>query len=218
MGPFIIPEPTLRAVGDAPQDRATVLLLRHSARGPIPDGEPGNDVLLLPEGKALARELGRLVGRRLRTIHSSPVRRCVETAESLVQGAEAETVIIEDRHLGHPGVYVQEGPAAWHTWQSLGHERVMAHLVAGDHLPGLNDPVPASRRLVAHMRGTAGARPGVHVFVTHDSLVTTAAAHVLGVPLGKADWPWYLEALVIVDAVSAATATYRGWTGAVPWP
>lgn len=151
-------------------------------------------------------------------MHASPVRRCVETAESLVEGAGAEAAVVEDRHLGHPGVYVQEGPEAWSTWRSLGHERVMAHLVAGDHLVGLNDPVPASRRLVSHMRTTAGGRPGVHVFVTHDSLVITAAAHVLGVALGKADWPWYLEALVIVDRGDTATATYRAWTGKVPWP
>lgn len=216
MAPFILPDLTLRAVQEAPDDLATVLLLRHSARGPIPPGEPGNDVLLLPEGKALARTLGSAIGGRLRTVHASPVRRCVETAESLVEGAEVDAVPVEDRHLGHPGVYVEEGPDAWQTWQSLGHERVMAHLVAGDQLPGLTDPVPASRRLVGHMLATAGGQPGIHVFVTHDSLVTTAAAHVLGVPLGKADWPWYLEALVIVDG-TRPRAAYRGWTGEVPW-
>ena len=217
MGPFIIPEPTMRAVRDAPADCATVLLIRHSARGPIPHGVPGNDVLLLPEGKALACELGRWIGRRLRTVHASPVRRCVETAESLVEGAEADVVIVADCHLGHPGVYVEDGAEAWNTWQSLGHERVMAHLVAGQRLPGLTDPVPASRRLVTHLLATAGGRPGVHAFVTHDSLVTTAAAHVLGVAFGKADWPQYLEALAIVDSGAIATATYRGRTGEVAW-
>ncbi|MBM4366482.1 MAG: histidine phosphatase family protein [Deltaproteobacteria bacterium] len=218
-GPFIIPEPTLRAVREAPPGRATVLLIRHSARGPIPAGEPGNDVLLLPEGKELARDLGRLVRARLRTVHASPVRRCIETAESIVDGAEIEANIVEDRHLGHPGVYVEPGPAAWATWQGLGHERVMAHLVAGDRLAGLADPVPASRRLVGHVLATAAGAPGVHLFVTHDSLVTTAAAHCLGQPLGKADWPWYLEALVLLDGGGAArTASYRRWTAELPWP
>jgi broad specificity phosphatase PhoE len=204
-------------VRDAPPDRATVLLLRHSARGPIPPGEPGNDVLLLPEGKALARALGEIVGSRLRTLHASPVPRCVETAESLAAGAGVDTHVVEDRHLGHPGVYVIEGAAAWRTWSTLGHERVMAHLVAGDQLDGLADPVPASRALVRHMLATAGGASGVHVFVTHDSLVTTAAAHCLLRTLGKDDWPWYLEALSLTDGESGVIASYREWSGPLPW-
>ena len=216
-GPYLIPEPTLRAVREAPDRLPTLLLLRHSVRGPIPEGEPGNDVLLLPEGKALARELGRLIGGRLLTLHTSPVRRCVETAEALVEGAERGVEIVEDRHLGHPGVYVEVGPQAWHTWQSVGHEQVLTHIVAGTQLPGLTDPIPATRRLVSHMVKTAAGRPGLHVFVTHDSLVTAAAAHVLGQPLTRADWPLYLEALALAATGSGVTASYRGWEGVLPW-
>lgn len=216
-GPFIIPARTLQALRDAPLDRATLLLLRHSARGPIPPGEPGNDVLLLPEGKALAHELGQGIGSRLRTLHASPVYRCVETAQSLAEGAGLPAAVVEDRHLGHPGVYVVEGGGAWTTWQRLGHEQVMAHLVAGDRLEGLTDPIPASRQLVEHMLATAAGEPGIHVFVTHDSLVTVAAAHCLRRTLGKAEWPWYLEALALVDGGSRVTASYRDWSGEVRW-
>ena len=216
-GPFVIPPATLSALVNAPPERPTILLLRHSARGPIPPGQPGNDVLLLPEGKALARELGVTIGARLRTLHASPVPRCVETGECLAQGADFRAPVVEDRHLGHPGVYVVEGGGAWDTWQRLGHERVMAHLVAGDQLDGLTDPIPATQRLVEHMLSTAAGAPGIHVFVTHDSLVTTAAAHCLHRSLGKADWPWYLEALALVDAGTSVTATYRDWSGTVEW-
>ena len=70
----------------------------------------------------------------------------------------------------------------------------MEHLVAQDQpLPGMADPDPAARFLVQHMLAVAGDRPGLHVFVTHESLVTAAAARLLGEPLGKDDWPWYLE-------------------------
>ena len=214
---FILPESTLTAVDYAPADGATLLLLRHSARGPLPAGESGYDVRLLPEGKALARTLGSRIGGLLATLHTSPVPRCVETAEALVEGAGVRLGIVEDTHLGHPGVYVADGEAAWETWQSLGHERVMAHLIAGDRLYGLADPVSASRRLAEHMRATAGGSPGVHVFVTHDSLVTTAAAHLLRRRIGMEDWPRYLEALVLVDRGDGLTATYRAWSSEVTW-
>lgn len=216
-GPFIIPDRTLDVLRRTPIDRPLALLLRHSARGPIPPGEPGNDVLLTEEGKALARDLGVVIGERLRTLHASPVQRCVDTATALAAGACTNTQVVEDRLLGHPGVYVVEGGSAWTTWQQLGHERVMAHLVAGDRLDGLADPVPASQRLVDHMLARAGGEPGVHVFVTHDSLVTTAAAHSLRQTLGKPDWPWYLEALAVVDEGHRATASYRGWSAEIRW-
>ena len=70
----------------------------------------------------------------------------------------------------------------------------MAHLVSQDHpLPGMAAPDPAARLLVRHMLTVAGNRPGLHLFVTHDSVVTSTAARLLGEPLGKDDWPWYLE-------------------------
>ncbi len=217
MSEFLIPPATLRVLELAPPERATLLLLRHSARGPLPVGEPGNDVLLLPEGKALGRELGGVVGSRLRTLHASPVRRCVETAEAIIEGAGVDVEIAEDRALGHPGVYVEDGDAAWSAWQALGHEGVMKHLVAGDRLDGLADPIPATRRLLDHMHARAGGAAGVHIFVTHDSLVTVAAAHCLRRALGRADWPLYLEALVLAVDGDRITASYRDWSEEVRW-
>jgi len=216
-GPFVIPASTARALREAPADRATVLLLRHSARGPLPPDAPGNEVPLLPEGTALAGALGLQVGPRLRTLHTSPVRRCVETAVALAAGAGVARRPVEDRLLGDPGVYVTEGAAAWRTWLALGHAEVMARLVAGDRLDGLADPIAASRALVRHLLGTAGGEPGVHVFITHDSIVATAAAHCLGLLLPPTEWPWYLESLVFWAGDAGVTARYREWSGPVPW-
>ena len=54
-------------------------------------------------------------------------------------------------------------------------------------------PGPAARFLVHHMLTVAGDAAGLHLFVTHDSLVTTTAARLLGQQLGTDAWPWYLE-------------------------
>jgi broad specificity phosphatase PhoE len=216
-GPLIIPSPTLQAIQETSVEQPLILLIRHSARGPIPPGEPGNDVLLLPEGKILAQQLGQQIGDRLRTLRASPVLRCMETAISIAEGAGRMAHIIEDKLLGDPGVYLIEGKAAWETWKRLGHEQVLAQIVAGIHLDGLADPIPASRRLMKHMFEQAGGEPGIHVFVTHDMLVTAAAAHTLQQPLGTADWPAYLEALVMVDQGNRVIASYRGWSREVRW-
>jgi len=154
------------------------------------------------------------MGARLRSLHASPLLRCVQTAEALGAGAGLEAEVSADRLLGDPGVFVVDDKAAGTTWGQLGHEAVMAHLVAGDVvLPGLAAADPAARFLVRHVLAAAGSRAGLHVFVTHDSLVTAAAARLLRVPLGKEDWPWYLEAAFFWEADGRVHVAYREMCG-----
>lgn len=212
-----IPKATLALVAEAPADRPVALLVRHSVRGPLPPGQPGNEVPLLEEGRALARELGGTLGARLRSLRTSPVPRCVQTAQELAAGAGVAVPVVDDRMLGDPGAYVLDGAAAWAAWCRLGHEGVMDALVAGEQLEGLAPPFAASRRLVEHLLAQAGAAPGFHVFVTHDSLVTVAAAHCLRRTLPRVEWPGYLEALGLVTNGDGCTARYRAWTAEVRW-
>ena len=116
-----------------------------------------------------------------------------------------------DRLLGDPGVYVLDGRRAWSNWERFGREGVMRHLVAeAEALPGMARPDEAARFLVHHMLAVAGGEPGVHVFVTHDSLVTATAARIFGQPLGRDDWPWYLEGVFFWRDEGGLRAAYRG--------
>lgn len=195
-----IPPSVIRWTAEAPVSEPVAVLLRHSVRDRLPPGKIGYTLPITPVGAALGSELGALLGSRLRTLHTSPLARCVQTAEAIRAGATVraggtgDIPIVRDRLLGDPGVYVVDEDRALSNWEERGHESVMEHLVSQDRpLPGMADPAPAARFLVQHMLARAGDRPGLHVFVTHDSLVTTTAARLLGEPLGKNDWPWYLE-------------------------
>lgn len=189
-----VPPSVLRWLGEAPADRPVALLLRHSVRPPLDPGDAGYALPITEVGVRLATDLGRRLGARLRTLRASPLLRCVQTAEALRAGAARELHITEDRLLGDPGAFVHDDRLAWPNWQARGHEGVMAHLVREDDaLPGMAAPDAAARFLVQHMLAVADGAPGVHVFVTHDSLVTATAARLLREPLGRDVWPWYLE-------------------------
>lgn len=200
---------------DSAQTLPLMLLLRHADRGPMPDGEPGNEVPLLPTGVERALAFGQRLGSDLISVHTSPVLRCVQTAEALVQGAGVTLPIIPDQHLGDPGVYVIDGEIAWEAWQAMGHERVVATIMEGAQLPGLADPILATRELLRWMRDMSGGRVGVHVFVTHDLLVTAAAAHCLGQLLAIDQWPDFLEGLALHDEGGRVSASYRGLSSTV---
>lgn len=177
-----------------PTGRSVALLLRHSVRDNLTSGDVGYSMPINGVGVRLGRELGGVLAGRIRTIHSSPLARCMQTAKVLAEEADVDLPIILDRSLGDPGIYVVDGHLAWANWKTLGHAGVMGHLVSARHaLPGMARPDIAARQLVLHMLTVAGNTPGIHVFVTHDSLVTATAAQMLGHPLSPDDWPRYLE-------------------------
>jgi len=191
---WVIPPSTLRLLGSVPSDAPVAVLLRHSVRPPLPELDNGHSVPITEDGARLARSLGSLMGARLRSLHTSPVLRCVQTARALGEGAGGDLPVMEDRLLGDPGCYVLDGRMAWLNWRDRGHEAVMAELVGGTGpLPGMAAPDEAARFLVHHMLAATAGRPGLHMFVTHDSLVTATAARLLREPLGRGAWPWYLE-------------------------
>lgn len=79
-------------------------------------------------GEQLARQLGALFSERLQSLRTSPLVRCLQTAEALRNGAAKDLSITKDRLLGDPGVFVLDGKRAWSNWQAHGHEFVMQQL------------------------------------------------------------------------------------------
>lgn len=205
-----IPPSTLRILARTPLDRPIALLLRHSVRDELPPGDAGYVLPITDVGRQLACQLGKALGKRLRTLHASPLVRCVQTAEALQSGAGTKLPIIRDRLLGDPGIYVIDGRRAWSNWETRGHEGVMEHLMsASDSLPGMARPDEAARFLVHHLLAVAGNNPGIHVFVTHDLLVAATAARLLGKRLDPDAWPWYLEGAFFWRAEDGLRIAYR---------
>jgi broad specificity phosphatase PhoE len=205
-----IPPSMLKHLACVPPDRAVVVLLRHSVRDHLPPGDAGYWLPITEVGRRLSVELGGYLRGRLRTLRASPLVRCIQTAELLAEGAGAELTVVPDHYLGNPGVFVIDGQRAWENWETLGHEGVMRHLVTEtDALPGMARPDKAAHFLVSHMLAVAAYQPGLHMFVTHDSLVTATAARLLRQPLSVDDWPWYLEGVFFWEDGDDLVVTYR---------
>lgn len=215
--PVSIPPASTLAVLEHPTTGPLVLLLRHGARGPLPLGAAGGHVPLLPEGVAASHALGVHLGERLVSLRTSPVLRCVQTAEALGLGAGRAEPAVPDTALGGPGAFVLDSRLAWESWQRMGHQGVMSALVAGQHLPGFAVPMDAATRLVRHLVDLSRGRPGVHVAVSHDSLLVATIAHTLGGPLPHAEWPTFLEALALVPGDGQLTLIWRDRVRVLPW-
>lgn len=206
----IVPPSLICNLANAPADRPVMLLLRHSARGPLPVGEAGNDVRITKAGKHHAEEFGRRLGVQIRSLQSSPVPRCIQTANALREGANPNLDITMSQLLGDPGVYVLDGDLAWSNWERLGHEEVMRRLVSEDEpLPGMAQPDEAAQLLLSHMLKSAGDSCGLHLFVTHDSVITATVSRLQGSPHGPSDWPFFLEGALFWQSEEGVHVGYR---------
>lgn len=205
-----IPPAMQRWLDEVPAERAVALLLRHSVRDPLARDDIGYTQALNEIGVRCARAFGAVLRGRLRTLHSSPIHRCVQTAEVLAEAAAARLPVVRDRMLGDPGAYVLDAQLAWKNWETLGSEGIMEHLVTADvALPGTAAPDVGARNLVNHMLAVALDVPGLHLFVTHDILVAVTAARFVGRPAGPERWPRYLEGAFFWRDDAGLHAAYR---------
>jgi broad specificity phosphatase PhoE len=177
----------------APRDRPVVVLIRHAERGPIPPGEVGNDIRLAATGRAMAARLGGIVGPRVASVWSSPVPRCMETADALLLGAGRSLPVVSSTLLGAPGALVAAEEPAWGSFQAHAYHELMDRLLTDDQPPpGFHPVADAVDRLARSLVGGAAA-PGLHLAVSHDSIVGITMGRLVGF---RSSLPWvdYLEA------------------------
>jgi len=188
-----IPDSLTHGLSLIPEGTATALIIRHSIRGEIPEGETGNDVPLTTEGRRLAELFGARVSSRLASIMSSPVGRCTETAEHIVKGSGADFAVPTSKLLGDPGAFIADGQAAWINFQTLGTRGVMLHLAGRDiALPGMHPPADAARTLLNHVLDRC-VSPGLHLFITHDVVLAGITGQLIGGIKSDEDLPGFLE-------------------------
>lgn len=177
-----------------------ILIIRHAARPDILTNTVGNDVMLTDEGIEHSKLFASLINGQVLSIRTSPIGRCVQTAELIAQTTHFKLDDIEQcRLLGDPGFIIKDGDLAWQHWLSKGNEAVNLHLLSGteswDGFYDLNDSV-------AHIFSDiktllSNSANGVHLWVTHDTILATLAARIGDKRLTLQDWPNFLGYLEI---------------------
>lgn len=178
----------------------TLLIIRHAERPTIQDGTVGNELSLTSNGVHETKRLAKSLPREILSIESSPILRCIQTAELIAEHHELPlTSIGRSNLLGDPGFIIEDAELAWTNWVEKGAEAVNEHLLSGNSVwPGFRDLDEA----VAQMRRSIEAMltesdDGVHVWVTHDTIVATLASRLQKTPLTLKEWPDYLGGLTI---------------------
>lgn len=189
---------------------SSALIIRHSIREAIPDGQAGNNVPLTAEGRELARILGASIADRISTVTSSPIGRCKETAEHLLRGAQCRMEVPTTKMLGDPGIFIADGQAAWTNFETLGVSGVMMHISRSQEaLPGMNAPRAAAYDLLESMMEKC-REPGLHVFITHDVILAGVIGQLMNAIETEVDLPGFLEGAFFWNDGCNILGSYRG--------
>ena len=108
-----------------------LILLRHAERPNIPNDEVGNDVSLTKQGIQQTKLFAKSLKQPIISIASSPILRCVQTAEIISNHCGYNKTIKKTKLLGDPGFFIEDPELAWTHWQTKGHKAVNQHLLSG---------------------------------------------------------------------------------------
>ncbi len=169
---------------------ADCLLIRHSVRFPINDKEKAFDAGLTPDGEKLAQEFGKYIRyyRPLGLLVTSPVGRCIDTALRISEGANSYRNILPDYRLSHS--FVAEPLIQLKNYQ-----------------PGQPIPEKIWRVLQSFL---AVKSKGLTIAVTHDTVLVSLVAYLIGVAVGPGEWPDYLEGIAFWKGKNRLEIGWRG--------
>lgn len=187
------------------------LLLRHAERDEIPHGELGENLRLTLCGVASAERLGHLLAEWKRaTVVSSPLPRCVETAEAVCRGAGWSSRVVIDGVLGDPGPFVIDPDTAGRFFLEHGILEIVRRQLHAAPPPGMrptSDGIDLLLGLVSHQLAQASH---LGVYITHDGILATLVAHLFELCHDQVPWPDYLDGLIVWRSGRRLHCTWRG--------
>lgn len=175
------------------------LLIRHGNRDKIPKGTFGNEVMLNEEGIYNSRKFGEsLAELPINKILTSPIGRCVQTAEYIQKGYGQSIEIIETKALGAPGLHISDEDIAGEFFIKYGSNGLYQKAIQGDEIPG----IPKAEDLhqsISNFLIKQSNENGITIFVTHDMLIALYHYSINRTVYTKENWVNFLSGLILKD-------------------
>lgn len=174
------------------------LFLRHADRDKIPEGQFGNEIELNELGKKRSEEFGKLVQHlNVNRIFSSPLKRCIQTAEFIALGLNRGIVTETSTLLGDPGAFVHDGKMAGESFLQMGFNNCYENLLKHITVNGNYDISEGAKTLDDFFLRQSEI-PGVNIYISHDMIVALYAYERFQkkYTLGK-NWVKFLGGLII---------------------
>ena len=158
---------------------AIKLVVRHAERPLFKGLRAPHGVSITEDGKREAERLGVLLrkhGLNLDGCASSPVPRCIQTAELIAIGNEFRGSLETSPSLGGSGLFMDDMEALEHTLDTCSIEEIIGSQLEGRKVPGMRDLKEGLKVFMG--RVLSDRSKDFEVFVSHDLFVCPAVHYL----------------------------------------
>lgn len=173
------------------------LLIRHADRDEIPKGSFGNEVLLNEKGKQNAEIFGRnLSETKINKIFTSPVERCIQTAQYIEKGYGKNLEIIESIALGNPGIPIYDDKLTGDYFMQYGGFTMYEHFIQGKTIPGVLT-IEEIQTTFTRFLSDNTTENGLTIFISHDMTIAMYHYAINKTKYTKDNWIDFLSGITL---------------------
>jgi hypothetical protein len=221
--PAHLPDSMISSVGLLPEDKRLILFTRHSLRERSDgNGFASYQLPLTPRGRVLAKSWGRWLSGHLPysldvDSISSPIGRCIDTAQLMQEGAGLQRPIVHQSLLVEPGSLVIEPEIASAIFKEIGVLNFINRFLQGS-LDGTKNAYQGGLDILSLFYQHQPQQGHLMLAVSHDTLLSAFLAVMLDVPeIDWNDWPKMMEGVFLWfdDQPFDKANAYFVWRGEV---
>ena len=191
------------------------LIIRHADREFIPDGVHDITTKLNEAGKINAQILGKsLKPFKIIKCFSSPVERCIQTANNILDGYSSDVTVTISNILGEPGPFVVNCEVAKEHFIKLGTKQVVEKQISNQQLSGIRPTSEGNRILLNFILSeiVSYQENNLVLFITHDAILAPFINYLTGEKFGESNWIDFLDGLYLGQKQSQLYAVRKSET------
>ncbi|NGX38376.1 MAG: Lipopolysaccharide core heptose(II)-phosphate phosphatase [Chlamydiae bacterium] len=157
------------------KNRQIFILLRHAEREDFQKNTFGDMTPLTTRGKDTAQMLGKKFSQvPIDAIYTSPLLRCVQTANEFIKGLGNKCPIHFSNILGDPGPFIRDPEKAGSVFLETPLPEILQAIAGGKRLPGMRSMEEGCKLFLDY---TKKMNTRVSLMISHDSIISLLGAY-----------------------------------------
>lgn len=181
--------------------------IRHAHRKNFKPNDWGHEVSITAEGQKASQQLGEALAKsKISAIWTSPVRRCVQTAQRIMNGMGTDVPTHYCSLLGDPGFMISDPKIAANAFRNYHLFELVNLLLDGKSLPGFYPLDIGCRRILKELFEYKQSA----IWVTHDIIICCLACWIFHCDRSETMVPEFLEGIEFSFEEKERFASFKG--------
>lgn len=186
----------------------THYFIRHAHRAPFNLNDWGHEAPITLQGKKSSREFGKqLAQSKVEVIWSSPIKRCIQTAEEIKIGIGTDTPTYSSTLLGDPGFMILNPKVAKRAFQNSSLVKIIKCLLNEKPIPGFYSATVGCKRI---LRKLLENKLSNQIWISHDIHICLLTCYIFKSQNPERMMPTFLEGLTFSFENLGVFAHFRG--------